>query len=136
MIFVHGCFWHRHKGCKDATTPKTNKAFWQKKFERNVANDKKHARALKKLGWKVIIVWECQLKKPDNVLRRLERFLATPEPTAKEAGLPEAGRQRSGKKREKSQKVIRRGFWPDAFRGMSGRGRSAAEEKSVSLQTF
>ena len=51
-IFVHGCFWHRHKGCKDATTPKTNKAFWNKKFERNVANDRKHQRQLKKLGWK------------------------------------------------------------------------------------
>ncbi|MFA7368261.1 MAG: very short patch repair endonuclease [Kiritimatiellales bacterium] len=77
VIFVHGCFWHRHKGCKDATTPKSNKAFWKKKFERNTVNDKKHARELRKLGWKVVTVWSCQLKKPDTVLERLETSLAT-----------------------------------------------------------
>jgi DNA mismatch endonuclease (patch repair protein) len=76
VIFVHGCFWHRHKGCKDATTPKTNKAFWKKKFERNVSNDRKHQRDLKKLGWKVVTVWGCQLKKPERVIRRLENSLA------------------------------------------------------------
>jgi G:T-mismatch repair DNA endonuclease (very short patch repair protein) len=72
VIFVHGCFWHRHKGCKDATTPKSNKALWRKKFDRNVANDKKHTRDLKKLGWKVVTVWECQLKKPAAVFQRLD----------------------------------------------------------------
>jgi DNA mismatch endonuclease, patch repair protein len=50
VVFVHGCFWNRHKGCKQATTPSTNKAFWKAKFERNIANDKKHARDLRKLG--------------------------------------------------------------------------------------
>lgn len=72
VIFVHGCFWHRHKSCKDATTPKTNKAFWNQKFARNVSNDRKHARELKKLGWKVVTVWECQLKKPERVIQRLK----------------------------------------------------------------
>ncbi|MGE4489356.1 MAG: very short patch repair endonuclease [Kiritimatiellales bacterium] len=76
VIFVHGCFWHRHKGCKNATEPKTNIEFWQKKFERNVFNDQKHARELRRLGWHVITVWECQLKKPDRVFRRLEKALA------------------------------------------------------------
>ena len=61
VIFVHGCFWHRHKGCKHTTTPSANVAFWQKKFAANIANDKKHARALRKLGWKVITVWECEV---------------------------------------------------------------------------
>lgn len=61
VIFVHCCFWHRHKGCKYATTPSTNVEFWQKKFAANIANDKKHARALRKLGWKVITVWECEV---------------------------------------------------------------------------
>jgi len=72
VIFVHGCFWHRHEGCKDATMPKSNKAFWKKKFERNVSNDQKHARQLRKLGWRVITVWSCQLRKPEQVIRRLE----------------------------------------------------------------
>ena len=73
VIFVHGCFWHRHKNCKDATTPKTNKAFWNKKFERNVANDKKHARELKKLGWRVITVWECQVNTGKKLLSQIEK---------------------------------------------------------------
>lgn len=75
VIFVHGCFWHRHKGCRYATTPSTNKTFWKKKFERNIANDKKHTRHLRKLGWYVIIVWECQLKKPKRTLRKLTQAL-------------------------------------------------------------
>jgi DNA mismatch endonuclease, patch repair protein len=76
VVFVHGCFWHRHKGCKDATTPKTNKRFWADKFARNVANDQKYTRQLRRKGWRVIVVWECQLKAPDKVLARLQRFLA------------------------------------------------------------
>jgi len=63
VIFVHGCFWHRHEGCKLATTPKTRTEFWLEKFEKNVANDKKHYEELQKMGWKVIIVWECELEK-------------------------------------------------------------------------
>ena len=85
VIFVHGCFWHRHKGCKDATTPKSNKAFWKKKFECNIANDKNHARDLKKLGWKVVTVWECQLKKPERVVQRLEHSLAAKERRARKS---------------------------------------------------
>lgn len=72
VIFVHGCFWHRHKGCKDATTPKSNKAFWKKKFDRNVANDRKHTRELRKLGWKVVTIWSCQLKKSEKLVRHIE----------------------------------------------------------------
>jgi len=76
VIFVHGCFWHRHKNCKHATMPQTNKAFWIKKFERNVANDKKHARQLRKLGWQVITVWTCDIEKdPEGVVRRVRESL-------------------------------------------------------------
>ena len=76
VIFVHGCFWHRHPGCKGATTPKTHRKFWADKFARNVANDRRHVRRLRRLGWRVIIVWECQLERhPDKVLARLQRFL-------------------------------------------------------------
>ena len=61
-IFVHGCFWHRHEGCKLTTTPKTRAEFWNEKFAKNVANDKKHYEQLKELGWNVIVIWECELE--------------------------------------------------------------------------
>jgi DNA mismatch endonuclease (patch repair protein) len=61
-IFVHGCFWHRHEGCRYATTPKTNGEFWRRKFEGNVARDARHVEQLRKLGWRVGIVWECALR--------------------------------------------------------------------------
>lgn len=63
VIFINGCFWHRHEGCKYATTPKTRTDFWLEKFERNVANDKRHVQQLEELGWKVITLWECELRK-------------------------------------------------------------------------
>ncbi|NLE26461.1 MAG: DNA mismatch endonuclease Vsr [Clostridiaceae bacterium] len=63
VIFVHGCFWHRHKGCKGTTTPKTRTAFWQEKFIRNVANDEKHKNDLIALGWNVIVIWECEINR-------------------------------------------------------------------------
>lgn len=63
MIFVHGCFWHRHEGCKQATTPKSRTDFWLEKFQKNVQNDAKHIQELKNMGWKVIVLWECELEK-------------------------------------------------------------------------
>ena len=63
VIFVHGCFWHRHENCKYASTPKTRSEFWESKFEGNIKRDKINQTNLIKLGWKIIIVWECDLKK-------------------------------------------------------------------------
>ena len=63
VIFVHGCFWHRHERCKDATTPKTRTEFWQNKFDKNVESDRKAFAALQELGWNVIVLWQCQLEK-------------------------------------------------------------------------
>ena len=63
VVFVHGCFWHRHRGCKDATMPKTNQAYWEKKFSENRDRDRRVFETLSRQGWKVIIVWECDLKK-------------------------------------------------------------------------
>lgn len=60
-ILVHGCFWHRHQGCKLASTPQDNGAYWQAKFERNMARDVRDAAALTALGWRVAVVWECSL---------------------------------------------------------------------------
>lgn len=62
VIFIHGCFWHRHAGCKDATVPKTRTEFWENKFQANVRNDKNNIELLEQLGWKVIVIWECQIK--------------------------------------------------------------------------
>jgi len=62
VIFVNGCYWHRHPGCKYATIPKTNAEFWNKKFQANVENDVKNKTALEAAGWKVITLWECELK--------------------------------------------------------------------------
>lgn len=75
VIFVHGCFWHRHSKCKVATTPKTRTEFWQAKFDANVERDKRNARRLRRLGWSVLTVWECQLRRPDTVRSRLSRLL-------------------------------------------------------------
>ena len=63
VIFVHGCFWHRHDGCKYATTPSSNSEYWQQKFRRNTENDFKHVQELNSLGWRVITIWECEIKK-------------------------------------------------------------------------
>ena len=76
VVFVHGCFWHRHKGCKAATTPKSHRKFWADKFKRNEANDKQHGRQLRRLGWRVVTVWECQVKKSGRVLQRIEKAFA------------------------------------------------------------
>lgn len=62
VIFVHGCFWHRHEDCKHAATPKSNQAFWLEKFHATRNRDKRNSKALKNLGWQVIIVWECDIK--------------------------------------------------------------------------
>ena len=76
VIFVHGCFWHRHAGCRYTTTPKTRVEFWQEKFDANVARDRRTVRALKKQGWSVLIVWQCQLKNPEKLVGKLNDFLA------------------------------------------------------------
>ena len=73
-IFVHGCFWHGHKDCKNAQTPKSNTVFWKAKITRNQERDQEVWRQLEAKGWSVIIVWECQLKKAvlDETIARVE----------------------------------------------------------------
>lgn len=62
VIFIHGCFWHSHQGCRRATIPKTNREFWEKKLKGNVERDKKDREQLSQMGWKVIVIWECEIK--------------------------------------------------------------------------
>ena len=77
VIFINGCFWHRHEGCKYATTPKTNIEYWEKKFQRNVKNDRLHQQELEEMGWRVIVLWECQLNKKEffNTMEIVEKTL-------------------------------------------------------------
>ncbi|HQC82107.1 MAG TPA: very short patch repair endonuclease [Bacillota bacterium] len=62
VIFIHGCFWHSHQGCRRATIPKTNREFWEKKLKGNLERDKKAREQLSQMGWKVIVIWECEVK--------------------------------------------------------------------------
>ena len=73
VVFVHGCYWHGHN-CKEFHIPKTNVEFWEKKFKRNIENDKKHYEQLHFMGWKVIVVWECEIEKNfTEVIDRLQK---------------------------------------------------------------
>ena len=72
VVFVNGCFWHRHKGCPRASMPTTRVDFWQSKFERNISRDQKNLCLLKKAKWKVCLVWECEI---DKISRRTEKLL-------------------------------------------------------------
>ena len=65
VILVHGCFWHQHNGCRDARMPRTRQDYWSAKFQRNGERDTQIAAALEALGWRVLIVWECEAWKPD-----------------------------------------------------------------------
>lgn len=77
VILVHGCFWHRHQGCKKSSTPSTRTRFWSDKFEANVARDRKHEAELVAAGWKVLIVWECETGDSDGLKDRLAKFLSS-----------------------------------------------------------
>lgn len=75
VIFVHGCFWHRHQGCREAGTPSTHRTYWIPKFQRTVERDKKNKRLLMKQGWRVLVIWECETKKEEGLKKRLVRML-------------------------------------------------------------
>ena len=75
VIFVHGCFWHRHDGCRKATMPKSNIQFWESKFVRNVSRDQFSTAQLRDLGWTTEVIWECEAKDPKGVEDRLRALL-------------------------------------------------------------
>jgi DNA mismatch endonuclease, patch repair protein len=75
IILVHGCYWHRHKKCGEATMPKSNTPYWEAKFARNEKRDRRIKRALTCLGWRVITVWECQTKDSVRLLAKLKKAL-------------------------------------------------------------
>lgn len=73
IILVHGCFWHRHSGCKQAYTPKTRKKFWLTKFQGNIDRDRKTEQLLRNAGWKLITVWECEANDSERLIQRFRR---------------------------------------------------------------
>ncbi len=75
IVFVHGCFWHRHRSCRYATTPKTRPEYWEEKFSANVTRDRATVRKLKQMGWTIATVWQCQLKNPERLAEQLHEFL-------------------------------------------------------------
>lgn len=75
VIFVHGCFWHRHPDCPNTRTPKTNVEFWRAKFEDNVRRDRTSQELLKNAGWNVLIVWECEVKDIGRLGIKIKRFM-------------------------------------------------------------
>jgi DNA mismatch endonuclease (patch repair protein) len=77
VIFVHGCFWHGHKNCEAASTPKSNSDYWKNKIDRNIQRDIKNKRELRKLGWRVITVWECTLRNKKTSVDRLNKLAET-----------------------------------------------------------
>ena len=74
-IFVHGCFWHRHSGCKAATMPASRQDYWRPKFEANVERDRRKMAELEALGWKVGVIWECETRDAEVITGRLREFL-------------------------------------------------------------
>lgn len=75
VVFVHGCFWHRHQGCKYAYTPKSRVENWKNKFRQNVSRDRRTRRELEKVGWEVVVVWECETRQIDSLVARLAVIL-------------------------------------------------------------
>ena len=86
VIMVHGCFWHRHVGCKYASRPRTRVAYWEAKFKDNVVRDKGTESALRALGWRVMIIWECETKDGGAVAARIASYLGQDD-----GGLGESG---------------------------------------------
>ena len=79
-IFVHGCFWHRHPGCRHATTPKTNVAFWSSKFTANIERDRMKLQALKTRSFRILVVWECETRDDAALGTILDNFFNEPPP--------------------------------------------------------
>jgi len=82
IIFVHGCFWHQHPdpSCKDARIPKSNTGYWLPKLARNQVRDVEHLAALSSLGWRILVIWECQTKNEEALQKTLENFLDPENP--------------------------------------------------------
>ena len=88
IILVHGCFWHLHSSCPDGRLPATNQDYWTPKLQRNVQRDRSNIRKLRRLGWRVLVIWECQLGNAAGLEKRIRRFLEVEQrfPTLRKKG--------------------------------------------------
>jgi DNA mismatch endonuclease (patch repair protein) len=75
VVFVHGCFWHQHKGCSKSTQPATRKKFWTAKLSRNMSRDAENRKKLRKTGWRVLVIWECETRNREVLAEKLKCFL-------------------------------------------------------------
>lgn len=96
VIFVHGCFWHQHQGCRRGSAPQSNVGFWRPKLARNKSRDAKQIAAVKRRGWRVLVIWECQTKNKNRLAARLNRFLSGVADTKEVPQLLEAVGPRAG----------------------------------------
>lgn len=78
-VFVHGCFWHRHSGCGNCTTPTNRRRWWREKLDGNAARDKRNQAALRKLGWRVVVIWECETEVETQLRNKLRKMLIAPD---------------------------------------------------------
>lgn len=79
VIFVNGCYWHRHASCKKATMPKSNVDFWHGKFERNIARDQSNHSDLAKMGWRVVVLWQCEIGSIEKAMALLSHYFVSPK---------------------------------------------------------
>ncbi|MGI9056416.1 MAG: very short patch repair endonuclease [Pyrinomonadaceae bacterium] len=75
VIFVHGCFWHQHENCRKARRPTSNVEFWNEKLDKNIERDKQKESELKKAGWKILTIWDCEIKVEITLIKRINRVL-------------------------------------------------------------
>lgn len=75
VIFVHGCFWHQHEGCRKSRRPTSNVEFWNEKLDRNIVRDNQKESELKNSGWKVLTLWDCEIKNEDSLIEKVKNFL-------------------------------------------------------------
>jgi DNA mismatch endonuclease (patch repair protein) len=75
VIFVHGCFWHLHKACREGRIPGSRRDYWEPKLLRNVERDRNHLSALRKLGWMPLVIWECEIKDAERIEKKVIQFL-------------------------------------------------------------
>lgn len=88
VVLVHGCFWHRHDGCHRSTLPKSRTDFWRTKFAKTVERDARQQKDLKRLGWRILVIWECDTKQPEKVEELLREAVGQACPNAPEQREP------------------------------------------------
>ena len=106
-VFVHGCFWHRHEGCRRASTPKSRTVFWTTKFAANVERDARQQAALRTLGWRVLVIWQCETKDEVAVERRLAALMGGERAVSERGNAPTVDYQAKRREKETPRRLHR-----------------------------